>query len=271
MNWTVAGMVAGWIILYWLILGWKCRIQHGILVLPLLLAGAVGYAFTLTVLNASNRTGVLFTLVLTGILTGAGLLGYVLYRFTRNPSRPLPVREDMIFSPADGIVRYVRKLESGDRLTCFKHGRSLSVPADLQASFLKTSCWHIGIEMSLMDVHVNRIPASGKIIYQEHCPGRFLSLRNPEAVSRNEQVATIVAARRLHVGVIQIASRMVRRIVTFRYAGDSVRAGEPFGRIIFGSQVDLVFPCGDVSSVNVKTGDRVLAGVSVIAHVSENR
>jgi phosphatidylserine decarboxylase len=123
----------------------------------------------------------------------------------------------------------------------------------------------IGIDMNILNVHVNRSPIGGKIVLQKYIKGDFLSLRRPESETRNERVTTIIDNGQFKIAVIQIASRLVRRIVSYSKEGDIVAIGQRIGMIAFGSQVDAVIPQLENLKIAVKPGDRVRAGVSILA------
>jgi len=100
-----------------------------------------------------------------------------------------------------------------------------------------------------------------------HFPGRFGSLRRPEMVFENERTTTLIAGDTLEVAVVQIASRLVRQIVSYVREGEDVSLGQRIGIIRLGSQVDVVLPDRRDLSVLVGEGDRVTAGTSVIATI----
>jgi len=106
---------------------------------------------------------------------------------------------------------------------------------------------------------------SKKQIPMFHVPGKFISLRKEETVLVNERVTTIIENNELRIAVVQIASRVVRRILPYVKIGQEVKIGERIGIIKFGSQVDLVIPKGPGIRIYVKPGDKVKAGVSIIA------
>jgi phosphatidylserine decarboxylase len=192
---------------------------------------------------------------------------YGLVRFHRDPERIPPRNGSWILSPADGIVldvRRIRKNDSPPRGLKTKPDAFLEMEPD---RFRLLPAYLIGIEMNILDVHVNRAPISGRIVHQEHHPGQFLSLRNPEARLRNERTFTLFRNRRLSVGMLQIASRTVRRIVSYLNEGDTVKAGQRVGMIQFGSQVDLIIPCRKNIRVLVRAGDRIKAGTGIIAEI----
>ncbi len=104
-----------------------------------------------------------------------------------------------------------------------------------------------------------------------HVPGRFGSLRHPDAVFENERATTVIETDGIEIAVVQIASRLVRQIVAFVRAGESVAAGQRIGAIRFGSQVDLVLPAVDALDIRVEAGQRVRAGETVIAAIPSRR
>lgn len=192
------------------------------------------------------------------------LLGIML-RFYRDPAR-IPVEtERVILSPADGEVVYVKVIEGPSSLVSIKHGRRIPLNEIMTTDLLSNPTYLVGIGMNMLDVHVNRSPVSGKIILQKHVPGRFLSLRRPESVLTNERVTTVIENGEFRTAVIQIASRLVRRIISYHREGDDLPIGERIGSIRFGSQVDLVIPQLTGLQLEVSPGDRVKAGISVLA------
>jgi phosphatidylserine decarboxylase len=125
----------------------------------------------------------------------------------------------------------------------------------------------IGIAMSFLDVHVNRAPISGRVAVLRRFPGLFGSLRRPEMLFENERATVVIERGDIQVAVVQIASRLVRRIVAYVEEGDDVAAGQRIGMIRFGSQVDLVLPLRDGLRVFAEPGDRVVAGETILATV----
>jgi len=192
----------------------------------------------------------------------------IILRFYRNPERVPLKDEKVILSPADGRVRYVKRIENGEIPFSLKGKEKFKLTELTKIDILNDGAYLVGIEMSVLDVHVNRAPIEGKIIVQKPTRGRFLSLKKIEALFCNERVTTIIDNGRFKVGVVQIASRLVRRIVSYLNEGDSVQIGQRIGMIKFGSQVDLVIPKLANIEINVKPGDRVMAGLSVIAEYS---
>jgi phosphatidylserine decarboxylase len=182
-------------------------------------------------------------------ITGLGVVsgGFFAY-FFRDPERDIPSEPGVIVSPADGVVVRVDEIDENE--------------------FLKTSARYVAIFMNVFDVHVNRSPVAGTVTEMRHRAGEYKAASRDDAASRNEQQALLLenAAGR-QVLVVQIAGLLARRIIAFVKPGQTLARGERLGLICFGSRVDLYLP-GD-SQVQVKTGDRVKAGSSIIGRWHE--
>ena len=124
----------------------------------------------------------------------------------------------------------------------------------------------IGILMTYLDVHVNRAPIKGEISLLKHIKGLSISLKKKEAVIQNERVFSVIDNWLFKVGIVQIASRLVRKIVPYIRQGHEVQRGERIGVIRFGSQVDLILPDMPTLYIGVLPGEHVKAGTSIIAH-----
>lgn len=194
-----------------------------------------------------------------------GIILCVIFLFYRDPERMTTKKENIILSPADGMVRYVKKVTKGKIPFSNKKGNQLRIDELAKCDLLKNGLYLIGIEMNIFDVHVNRAPIGGKIVYQENHKGKYLSLRNIRSAWENERVTTVIDSGHFIIGVIQIASRLVRRIVSYLPKGSEVKIGQRFGTIKFGSQVDVVIPALHGLQIKVKKGQRVQAGTSIIA------
>jgi len=166
--------------------------------------------------------------------------------FFRNPERHAPEGEGLVVSPADGRVVHVGEVEE-DRY--------------LNAKMLK-----ISIFMSVFNVHVNRMPETGKITGIRYNPGKFVSANLDKASLDNEQNALIMetsGGKRLMF--VQIAGLVARRIVCWVKPGDTLRRGERFGLIMFGSRLDVYLPFG--AEAKVMVGDKTRAGETVIGTI----
>jgi len=168
--------------------------------------------------------------------------------FFRNPKRKIPTLKNIIVSPADGKVIHVGECEE-DR-------------------FLKQRTLKVSIFMSPLDVHINRSPASGKVLQVHYHPGRFLVASREKASLLNEQNALIIETEdRFKILLIQIAGFVARRIVCYVKSGDLLNRGEIFGMIRFGSRVDLYLPT-DVRPI-IRVGQHLKGGESIIGYRDE--
>jgi phosphatidylserine decarboxylase len=195
------------------------------------------------------------------VLVFLALLGW---RFYRDPDRTSANDPRAIVAPADGTVIYAKRVARASELSGTKDGAE--IPFDeLAAVFAGTEAvWLVGTAMVFTDVHVNRAPIAGTVTLRRHVPGRFLSLRRPEARAVNERAALVISNGAIDVAIVQIASRLVRQIVSYVDTGQVVAQGQRIGMIRFGSQVDLVIPARDGVQLNVTEGDRLVAGESVV-------
>lgn len=172
-------------------------------------------------------------------LASAGFFAY----FFRDPERDIPTEPGVIISPADGKVVLVDEVQEKD--------------------FLESTARRVAIFMNVFDVHVNRSPVAGVVKDMRHRPGEYQAAFRQEAALRNEQQAVILEGETgQRVLVVQIAGLLARRIIPFVKPGQQLSLGERFGMICFGSRVDLYLPPD--SPIEVKVGDRVKAGSSII-------
>ncbi|MBI5237244.1 MAG: phosphatidylserine decarboxylase family protein [Deltaproteobacteria bacterium] len=165
--------------------------------------------------------------------------------FFRDPERLVPNDENSIVSPADGKVIKIEKVFEG--------------------RLLKHDALKISIFMNVFNVHVNRAPASGRVAKILYNPGNFFNASLDKASMENEQNALLLecaSGRRLMFN--QIAGLIARRIVCRVKAGDSLKKGERFGMIRFGSRLDVYLPV--MSRVNIKLNDKVKAGTSILGY-----
>ncbi|MBE2280669.1 MAG: phosphatidylserine decarboxylase family protein [Ignavibacteriaceae bacterium] len=164
--------------------------------------------------------------------------------FFRDPDRTAPVTESGVISPADGKIIVIKEV--------------------FETEYLKENCIQISVFMSPLNVHVNRIPVDGVVTYLKYHPGKFIAAFEDKASTENERFYTgITKSSGEKVLYSQISGFVARRIVNELKEGDSVKTGEKFGMIKFGSRVDVFMPVG--SKVNVKLGDVVTAGETILA------
>ncbi len=185
--------------------------------------------------------------VLGYILTAGGLvLAYLIVHFFRDPIIQIPVSDEHIISPCDGKVVVIEEVED--------------------SAYFQEKVMQISIFMSPLDVHVNRNPISGEVVHYQYFPGKYLMAFNPKSSQLNEQNLVVVKNDQLSVGYKQIAGFMARRIKTYITENQKVDQGEEYGFIRFGSRIDVLLPTE--CDITVKLGDKVKAGISVIARVN---
>lgn len=259
---TLAGILLVLIIM--LPLAWKWQlgvVRMALLVIPLgLLSGLlVAVLGNLISINVVQRSA------LAWLLTMVAVFVFLAYRFYRDPERTVPDRNGVIVSPADGKVIYVRESRNGMLPVSTKHSHEYQLQELTKTPFYSQEAVVIGISMNFLDVHINRAPIAGRITFRHHFPGLFGSLRLPEMVFKNERATTIIEGDGLQVAVVQIASRLVRQIVSFVHEGQDVTLGQRIGAIRFGSQVDLILPARQDLKLTVQPGEQIRAGQSIIA------
>ena len=199
-----------------------------------------------------------------GFVVGLGF-SITMIRFWRTPVRKTKAKENEIISPADGNVIYIKKVEEGETPVSIK-GKSISKLEEItKTGLLKKPCWLIGINMTPFDVHKNCSPIDGEIVFNQHTPGKFLSLKSFESEIENERNTFIIENNKIKIGVVQIASKMVRRIDTYKTAGTKVKRGEWIGMIRFGSQVDILLPIE--AKIKLKLKQQTYAGKTIIAEI----
>lgn len=189
----------------------------------------------------------------------------IIINFYRDPERVPPETEKVILSPADGRIVYVNNVEKGTSLVSTKGKTKFELMDIMSTDLITDAAYLVGIDMNILNIHVNRAPIEGNILLCKRTRGKFISLRRQESEISNERVSTIIDNGKFKVGVIQISSRLVRRINTYIKKGDILSIGQRLGAIVFGSQVDVVLPEITKLRIEVSPGDEVKAGVSVIA------
>jgi len=169
--------------------------------------------------------------------------------FFRDPQRVIPADPDVLVSPADGTVTHVGETSDVD----FPGGRAFT----------------ISIFLSVFNVHVNRLPRTGRVTALRYYPGEFLDARAGDCAVRNEQFWIDLADARTGglVRVKQIAGAIARRIVCWLKPDEEVRAGERLGMIKFGSRTEVSVPAELVREVHVKVGDTVHGGSTILLRV----
>lgn len=187
------------------------------------------------------------------------------WRFYRDPERFPPQTEGVILSPADGEIIYVKRILKGEVPVSEKKGKTFPLSEFTQSDLFTSGGYVVGIAMSFLDVHVNRAPLDGRVCLQKKINGLFLSLKKKEAILQNERALIVIENGEYRIGIVQIASRLVRNIVNYIDHGQVVKMGQRIGMIRFGSQVDVILPDHPSLEVNVSPGQKVKAGLSILA------
>ena len=162
--------------------------------------------------------------------------------FFRDPDRTAPSRDDVVVSPADGKVLFVKDVEEN--------------------KFIKGKAKQVSIFMSPLNVHVNRIPVDGKVEYLHYFEGKYIAAFEDKASEVNERTEFCISGKYGKVYFTQVAGFIARRIVYEISKGDSVKIGERFGMIKFGSRVDVIVP--ENCNVKVRKDDEVKAGETIL-------
>ena len=200
----------------------------------------------------------IITAILAIFSSKIGLIGLVLtiwcVFFFRDPERIIPVDDNIIVSPADGKVI---KVEFG-----------VDAPKDiiLDAKYKDVKWNKISVFLNVFNVHVNRIPLSGKIIKTSYKPGKFLSANVDEASEQNERNAILLQDEKGNdIIFVQVAGMVARRIISDVKEGQNVKIGDRYGIIRFGSRADMYFP----ENIEIKAllGQTMIGGETVIAKI----
>jgi phosphatidylserine decarboxylase len=163
--------------------------------------------------------------------------------FFRMPVRSLTISEEAIVSPADGKVVVIEEVEPDE--------------------FYKERRIQISVFMSPANVHVNRLPIAGNIVYNKYHPGKFLVAWHPKSSTDNERWSVVIENSKGSILCKQIAGALARRICNYSTVGQSFKQCDEYGFIKFGSRVDLLLPVG--TKIHAKIGDVVQGGVTVLA------
>ncbi|HEX5668665.1 MAG TPA: phosphatidylserine decarboxylase family protein [Chitinophagaceae bacterium] len=168
-----------------------------------------------------------------------------LISFFRLPKRSLTVEENSIVSPCDGKVVVIEETTDPE--------------------YFKDRRLQISIFMSPANVHVNRNPVSGEVLYSQHHKGKFLVAWDPKSSTDNERHSVVIRNSSGEILVKQIAGALAKRIVNYLKVGQKVTQSEEMGFIKFGSRVDLLLPPG--TQVTCKLGENVKGGITILAKI----
>ena len=209
----------------------------------------------LSIVFASLLFGVCFVLF---AITGRSVFRYLIsvplliilftLFFFRDPKRKITYRDCAILSPCDGYVTHIDTAE--------------------EPYFFKGKAQRVSIFMTMFDVHVQRSPINGEVIFLEHHPGQFLNAQKEASLSKNENnVIGIKTDHGFPILVKQIAGVFARRIVCRVNKGDRITQGEKIGMVKFGSRGEIWLPLDIEFEVLVKKGEHVKGGLTVLGRV----
>jgi phosphatidylserine decarboxylase len=243
-----------------IVLSWKAGISINTSLFWGIIVGLIAYIFVALIIP--DIPFIPSLAIVTLIIFMLGIL-IIAIRFYRDPDRDSPIKNRVILAPADGKIKYIKKIDGNSIPVAVKNNCSINLKDFTKTTLDIQQGYSIGIGMSIFDVHVNRAPVTGKITMITHFPGSFLSLKKFEALLENERTSLIFDTGEFKVGIVLIASRLVRKIVSYKKVGEVVTAGDRVGMIKFGSQTDILIP--DTVTILVKEGEQVFAGQTIIA------
>jgi phosphatidylserine decarboxylase len=181
---------------------------------------------------------------LLGWLIFVGTLALLIFilSFFRIPNRTHTTGEDTIVAPCDGTVVVIEEVQPDE--------------------YFKDRRLQLSIFMSPLNVHVNRNPVGGEVVYSQYHPGKYLVAWHPKSSTQNERHSVVYQCNGKEVLVKQIAGALAKRIVNYLKPGDKVTQGGEMGFIKFGSRVDLLLPPD--ATIDVKINQKVKGGVTVL-------
>jgi phosphatidylserine decarboxylase len=167
--------------------------------------------------------------------------------FFRDPGRVAPPDPNLIVAAADGTVMDIVEVNEDE--------------------VLKNKTRRVGIFLSIFNVHTNRAPIDGRVVYCKRRHGLFLDARSPDCSEKNESMTWAFENARVTIVVRQITGAIARRIVAWSRMGDQIKKGERFGMIRFGSRTELYLPIS--ATILVKVGEHVAGGSTPIARLPD--
>ena len=168
-----------------------------------------------------------------------------LISFFRIPNRKHTLDENSVVAPADGKVVVIEEM--------------------FDEEYFKAKRLQVSIFMSPANVHVNRNPVSGEVVYSQYHKGKYLVAWNPKSSTENERHSVVIKKGDKEILVKQIAGALAKRIVNYLKPGQKVEQTIEMGFIKFGSRVDLLLPVG--TKINVELNQVVQGGVTVVAEL----
>lgn len=211
--------------------------------------GTIALISAVFILGAFISSGSIRTLLQFLAALGVCLSLFSLY-FFRDPERVIHENPGLLLSPADGTIVEIREVD--------------------EPAYMQTKAMRVSIFMSVFNVHVNRAPLAGTVEFIRYNPGKFISAFKEKASEENESIFAGIksADQEVRISVNFIAGLIARRIVFYKQLQDRVSQGERINMIRFGSRVDIYCPLD--CDVQVRNGDAVTAGVTVIARLRQD-
>src|SRR3982751_6187563 len=189
--------------------------------------------------------GILSAIFLPWLLLLVIVFTVYVFWFFRDPARVAPDDPNAVLAAADGTVADIVEIEEPEVLNARQK--------------------RVGIFLSVFDVHTNRAPVEGKLVYRKAHAGLCLDARHADCTTKNRAMTWAFQNPRGTFVVRQLTGMIARRIVGWSKVGDALKKGEHFGMIRFGSRTEVYLPLD--AEVLVRVGDRVTGGVSVIARL----
>ena len=187
--------------------------------------------------------------------------------FYRDPVRHPSKQDNIIVSPADGKISRIQRYQRGTIPSMVKDGKIFSIDEIEKAGLMRDDYCLVSIVMSPLDVHINRAPISGQVVFLEKRIGELVTMRQPIFEFVNERVLTVLENETHRVGVIQIAAPIASSIKCFVKFGDTVDIGQKLGAILLGSQVNLIIPLRRSIRLTARLGSKVKAGETILAEI----
>ncbi len=184
--------------------------------------------------------------VISWIVFGVTLITLLfIISFFRSPKRNFTVAHHQVICPADGKVVVIEEITDPE--------------------YFKDKRLQVSIFMSPANVHINRIPMSGKVEYSQYHKGKYLVAWSPKSSTENERHSVVIKSDKAEILVKQIAGALAKRIVNYLHVGQKVHQGDEMGFIKFGSRVDILLPVG--TELNVSLNQAVKGGITVLATI----
>ncbi len=164
-------------------------------------------------------------------------------QFFRDPQRTTPQGDNLIIAPADGKVVVIEEVT--------------------EPEYFKGTRRQVSIFMSPINVHVNRVPVAGEVVYSEYHPGKYLVAWHPKSSTENERTTVVIKNERGEILFRQIAGALAKRIVNYAKPGAKYLTGQEYGFIKFGSRIDLFLPLD--AEITVSLNQKTTGGETIIA------